>query len=166
MFAGAAGCFAAGTELALLSGSGGRTSFEGSGARIAGCAIFVSSCGGIGGRLEGACCCVFSTGKILAVVTAEGNALVKWPRCSACSPRWLGVLTVSAGEGFLAGFAGVGECFGEISGMLSIFSAGKGGTIEVCTCVLLVCGFGTLGVVVMRRGATGFTTSLNAAGFC
>src|SRR5438309_9331070 len=114
MFAGVAGCFAADTELALLSGSGGRTSFEGSGAGTANRAIFVSSCGGVGGRLDGACCCVFPTGEILALVATGDDAFVEWPRVSAVSTRWLG-LTRNTGEGFFAGFAGLGECLGEIS---------------------------------------------------
>src|SRR6266478_5554870 len=114
MFAGGEGSFAAGAELALLSGSGGRTSFEGSGAGTASRAIFVSSWGGVGGRLDGACCCVFSTGEILALVATGDNALVAWPGVNAFLTRWIGLLTVKAGEGFFAGFAGLGECFGEI----------------------------------------------------
>src|SRR5882762_6809273 len=114
MFAGVAGCFAAVTELALLSGSGGRTSFEGSGAGTANRAIFVSSCGGVGGRLDGACCCVFSTGEILALVATGDDAFVAWPGVNAFLTRWIGVLTANAGEGFFAGFAGLGECFGEV----------------------------------------------------
>src|SRR6266481_4873357 len=113
MFAGVAGCFAADT--ALLSGSGGRTSFEGSGAGTANRAIFVSSCGGVGGTLEGACCGFFSTGEILALIATGDDAFVAGPRVSAVSTRWLGGLTRNTGEGFFAGFAGLGECFGEIS---------------------------------------------------
>src|SRR5467141_3122472 len=63
MFAGVAGCFAAGTELAILSGGGGRTLLEGSGTKIAGRAIFVSSCGG-GGRPLTVCGRAFSLGRL------------------------------------------------------------------------------------------------------
>ncbi len=170
MFAGVAGWFAAGTELVLRSGSGGRTSCKGSGIRFAGCPILVSSCGGVGGEPEGACCCAFSTGEMLTLVETRGNSFVEWPRVSTFSARWLGVLTVIAGKDFFAAFAGRGECFGDasrmLSIMLSIFSTGRGSTTEVCACVLLAGGLGTLGVVVTGGGVTGFIASLNAGVFC
>src|ERR1700731_1605788 len=165
MSAGVAGRFADGTELALLTGSGGRTSFVGNSARFAGCPILVSSCGGVGGELEGACCCAFATGEVLTLVETRANSFVEGSRVSALSTRWLGVLTAIARKGFFAAFVGRGESFDHVSRMLSItlsiFSTGRGSTIEGCACVLLAEGLGTLGVVVMGGSATGFIASLN-----
>src|SRR5467141_2609082 len=166
MFAGVAGWFAAGTELVLRSGSGGRTSGEGSGIRFAGCPILVSSCGGVGGEPEGACCCAFSTGEMLTLVETRGNSFVEWPRVSALSTRWLGVLTVIAGKRFFAAFVGRGECFGNVSRMLSISSTVRGSSTEVCACVLLAGGLGTLGVGVTGGGVTGFIASPITGVFC
>src|SRR6266478_1740685 len=114
MFAGATGCFAVGSEVTLLSSSGGRTSFEGIEAGIAGCAIFAASCGGVGAGLEAACGCVFPTGEILAVAGTRGDVFVVRPLVSTFSTRGPGVLTVIRGERFFAAFVGLRERFGGI----------------------------------------------------
>ena len=114
MFAGATGCFAAGSELALLSASGGRTSFEGIGAGIAGCTIFAASCGDVGAGPEAVCGCVFPTGEIIAVAGTRGDVFVVRPLVSIFSTRGLGVLAVVRGGGFFAAFVGLRERFGGI----------------------------------------------------
>src|SRR5258708_40272583 len=116
MFAGVTGCFAAGSELALLSasGAGGRTSFEVIGAGIAGCTIFAASCGDVGAGPEAVCGCVFPTGEIIAVAGTRGDVFVVRPLVSIFSTRGLGVLAVIRGGGFFAAFVGLRERFAVI----------------------------------------------------
>src|SRR5258708_29562131 len=163
MFAGVTGCFAAGSELALLSasGAGGRTSFEGIEAGIAGCTIFAASCGDVGAGPEAVCGCVFPTGEIIEVAGTRGEVFVVRPLVSTFSTRGPGVLAVIRGGRFFAAFVGLRGRFGGISWylltMLSTSSKGMGLTVEVCAGVLLASGLGTPGVVAAGEGAIDFT---------
>src|SRR5882757_6845860 len=107
IFAGVAGSFAAGTEFAFRSDSrarasfprvsGGRTSIEGRGARVAGCTLFVSNCGGAGEALEATFCCGFAGVEILALARTF-NPLVFWLPTGAFSTGRLELLIATGGE--------------------------------------------------------------------